>query len=370
MLDETPAKKPKPCSAGDTSGGDTAAALVDRLSVLPDAMLHHVMSFLRAWEVASTCVLARRWRHLWASAPCVDLRIWRLGRHSDFARFVYRFLLERDKSALVYTLRLLSEPPCREPYWRRQSPSPEEGVADYNGRDVDMWIHAAIKRKARVIQFTWHPKAKDISDFEYVNMVSCHLKVLVLAECLLRDRMLRQLPFQCPSLEVLDLKDCLLEGHEISSASLKSLTIIQCRITEDEDLTIAAPNLLSLHYVTPHHRAPLFENMGSLATASVVLNDCFLHDGYEYKYKDIYHDVLDECNDSNSDCSSAEDLNYYSLATLVATLSTCEYCEMNSAVTKIRAKITATIANAMMARFGSVVVMAMDVGTDLMMMKS
>ncbi|KAF8726045.1 hypothetical protein HU200_020631 [Digitaria exilis] len=269
-------------------------------------------------------------------APPLGLRALRVPPppppHEDFARFVYRFLLERDKSALVYTLRLLSEPPCREPYWRRQSPSPEEGVADYNGRDVDMWIHAAIKRKARVIQFT---------------LVS-----------------------STPSLEVLDLKDCLLEGHEISSASLKSLTIIQCRITEDEDLTIAAPNLLSLHYVTPHHRAPLFENMGSLATASVVLNDCFLHDGYEYKYKDIYHDVLDECNDSNSDCSSAEDLNYYSLATLVATLSTCEYCEMNSAVTKIRAKITATIANAMMARFGSVVVMAMDVGTDLMMMKS
>nr|TKW25278.1 hypothetical protein SEVIR_3G108166v2 [Setaria viridis] len=70
MLDETPAKKPRLCSAGDTSCGDAAAAAapVDRLSALPDAMLHHVMSFLRAWEVARTCVLSRRWRHLWASA--------------------------------------------------------------------------------------------------------------------------------------------------------------------------------------------------------------------------------------------------------------------------------------------------------------
>uniref|UniRef100_A0A0E0EIX7 F-box domain-containing protein n=1 Tax=Oryza meridionalis TaxID=40149 RepID=A0A0E0EIX7_9ORYZ len=53
----------------------------DLLSALPDALLHHVMSFLRAWEVARTCVLARRWRHLWASAPCVDLRVWRGGGH-------------------------------------------------------------------------------------------------------------------------------------------------------------------------------------------------------------------------------------------------------------------------------------------------
>jgi hypothetical protein len=118
MLDETAAKKPRLCSAGDTSGGDAAAASaaapVDRLSALPDEMLHHVMSFLRAWEVARTCVLSRRWRHLWASAPCVDLRVWRIGRHlcppNGFAKFVYRFLIERDVSAPLDTLRLLSNP--------------------------------------------------------------------------------------------------------------------------------------------------------------------------------------------------------------------------------------------------------------------
>ncbi|PUZ64277.1 hypothetical protein GQ55_3G131000 [Panicum hallii var. hallii] len=147
MLDGAPTKKPRLCSAGDTSGSGGGAAPEDRLSALPDAMLHHVMSFLREWEVARTCVLWRRWRHLWASAPCVDLRIWRLGRHrwppEEFAKFSYRFLLERDASAPVDTLRLLSSPGCGG--GRNDYGSPiSVGGKDYFSDDVDMWMSGSI----------------------------------------------------------------------------------------------------------------------------------------------------------------------------------------------------------------------------------
>lgn len=66
MFDDMPTKKPKLCSVGDTSVADEAAAAApaDRLSALLDALLHHVLSFLWAWEVARTCALSRRWRHL------------------------------------------------------------------------------------------------------------------------------------------------------------------------------------------------------------------------------------------------------------------------------------------------------------------
>lgn len=62
-----------------------------------------------------------------------------------------------------------------------------------------------------------------------------------------------------------------------------------------------------MHCVKPHHRAPLFENLGSLATATVVLDDSFLNVGYEYKYKDIDADALEEGSDSNSDTSLRDD---------------------------------------------------------------
>ena len=45
----------------------------DRLSDLPDDLIHHIMYFLPAKDGASTCVLGRRWRSLWPSYGTVNL---------------------------------------------------------------------------------------------------------------------------------------------------------------------------------------------------------------------------------------------------------------------------------------------------------
>jgi hypothetical protein len=95
------------------SAAGSPAVAPDRLSALPDALLHHIMSSLKSWEVVRTCVLARRWRNLWASAPCIDLRVrYSSGREADppkqFRDFVHRLFLLRDVSASVDTLRLRS----------------------------------------------------------------------------------------------------------------------------------------------------------------------------------------------------------------------------------------------------------------------
>ncbi|XP_047065650.1 F-box/FBD/LRR-repeat protein At2g26030-like [Lolium rigidum] len=306
----------------DAVEGDAAAA-DDRLSALSDELLHKVMSFLRAWEVARTCVLSRRWRSLWASAPCIDLRVCCKARHRplpmQLARFANHFLLLREVSAPLDTLRLLSSPTRNETLYYPYTDSPEydDDGEDYCCTDVEMWIRAAINRGARFIQLSQHPRDEAFSDLRRVPVISCHLKHLHLSGTMLYDKTLRQLSSQCPSLEVLELKECFLDGPQISSASLISLTMVECRIMAD--LSIAAPNLISLHCVCPYHRAPSFENMGSLATGTIMLNDSFLHDKFEYKYKDLNPDVF-ECD--SDDGSDSNDDNYDSDAD--SDLSTCE----------------------------------------------
>uniref|UniRef100_A0A0D9X599 F-box domain-containing protein n=1 Tax=Leersia perrieri TaxID=77586 RepID=A0A0D9X599_9ORYZ len=321
LFDEMPPKKTKLSSQRDGGrGGDAAVAgAEDRLSALPDAPLHHIMSFLRAWEVARTCVLSRHWCHLWASAPCVDLRVWRGGGHlphpKNLAKFAYRFLFEREVSAAVDTLRVMSCPG-----------SDYESVAvDYSISDVQTWIRAAIKRRARVIHLTGHPNDEDFTDLDHISVISCHLKHLKLSGCSLGDRILMQLSFQFPSLEILELKKCVLDGREISSASLKSLTMVECKIIAD--LTIAAPNLVCLRCIKPYNRAPSFENLGSLtlATGTIVLDDsllCVDHD-YEYEYNDE-----DAINGSNSDDDEGCTNDSNNDSDAVSDTSTCEYSEI------------------------------------------
>ncbi|KAI3867457.1 hypothetical protein MKX03_010037 [Papaver bracteatum] len=53
---------------GDSSSGE------DRISNLPDSLIHHILSFLSDTTYAvQTCVLSKRWRYLWTSLPVLKI---------------------------------------------------------------------------------------------------------------------------------------------------------------------------------------------------------------------------------------------------------------------------------------------------------
>lgn len=278
---------------GGGGGGVDPGPAADRLSALPDALLHHVLSFVKAWDAARTCVLSRRWRDLWASAPCVDIRV---GRHSrklplDYAKFVYRLLLNREALAPIDTLRL-------------RSPN-EEDDEDFDSSDVKMWIRHAIRRNARIIQLTGHHGSFAVLDS--VDLVSRHLKILKLAYTELFDSLARQLSSRCPSLEELELKNCLVECREIASVSLKRLTMVKC--TFAENFSVDAPNLVFVQCTTPETWVPVFKNFGMLVTGIVMLDDSLLSNEFKKFQEDDDEDpqTSDDDDDNNSNARKYAD---------------------------------------------------------------
>ncbi|GJN36547.1 hypothetical protein PR202_gb25420 [Eleusine coracana subsp. coracana] len=270
--------------SGSRKGGERGVDLAaDRLSALPDALLHHILSFLKAWDVVRTCVLSRRWRDLWASAPCVDVRVGEYREPpEDFAKFVYRLLLARDLLAPVDTLRL-------------RSPGEEDDSFEHD--DVSMWIRSAIKRKVRVIQLNGH--LHEYAKLNHMDFVSCHLKILKLSYAELDDQFIRGLFSRCPSLEELDLKRCTVGACEIVSASLRTLTMVKCKFTMN--LSVDASNLVSVRCIAPENWVPLFKKFGSLVTGSVMLDDTLLSCEFEkYQEEDEFPQTSDEDDDNNS----------------------------------------------------------------------
>ena len=76
----------------------------DRTRTLPDEILEHVISFLPAQEAVQTCVLAKRWCHLWKSMPALRIiaNEW-LDEEGvkKLNMFIKSLLLKRNNSAQI-----------------------------------------------------------------------------------------------------------------------------------------------------------------------------------------------------------------------------------------------------------------------------
>lgn len=74
----------------------------DRLSDLPDCLIHHILSFMETKKAAQTCLLSRRWLNLWTCVPILDFGLSSSSSLSKtaFKKFVRRVLTRRRDSRL------------------------------------------------------------------------------------------------------------------------------------------------------------------------------------------------------------------------------------------------------------------------------
>jgi len=181
------------------------------LSALPDDVLHHVLSFLPAQEAVRTCVLARRWRHLWKSAT--GLRILCGEGHeaasvTELREFVYHLLLLRGGSPLDTCVLDL----C--------------GYEDEDIPRMKLLIRHVLRCKVHVLSLgirqingAWDPWL----ELGNLPLVSQNLKRLTVKWRQFNDSLFDF--SSCPALEALEFEDCgFHDCHRILSQSLKFLS--------------------------------------------------------------------------------------------------------------------------------------------------
>uniref|UniRef100_A0A453JF20 F-box domain-containing protein n=1 Tax=Aegilops tauschii subsp. strangulata TaxID=200361 RepID=A0A453JF20_AEGTS len=214
---------------------------VDRLSSLPNELLHRVMSFLPMPE------------------DFMD--------DSKFKNFGNRLLILRDGATSLDEARISAHNVVRGTSWCE-------------------WIRHAIMHKVRLLHVSAYAPLDSTAMFP-----SQHLKIVRLQFNLLEHGFFRQLNCVCSVLEHLELEGCgLSEVNEISSRSLKVLYIIRCLIVKG--LVICASNLTHLSIVDPRCRsgAIVTRDLPSLVTALVSLRS----DNFHYKENTILgHGLLD-----------------------------------------------------------------------------
>jgi hypothetical protein len=78
----------------------------DRLSDLPDSVLLHILSFLNTKQVVQTCILSKRWIHLWKFISTLMLHCSTFSTVEGFDKFVSKILTLRDTSTALHALDL------------------------------------------------------------------------------------------------------------------------------------------------------------------------------------------------------------------------------------------------------------------------
>ncbi|CAM0876187.1 unnamed protein product [Alopecurus aequalis] len=242
----------------------STAGCGDRLSALPDALLQHALGFLEAGEAVRTCVLSRRWRHLWKPTPrlrVTDVEAFRSVEKLN--RFVDHMLLLRDAGSVLDECEL-----------------DLRGLLRLDEALVDLWIRSILACRVRVLRVQVYtnlpvPKYQDDPLVKLVDqpLLSQHLVRLEISGLYLKER---SFDFSsCPVLEDLKIADCVLHTDKIISQSSKHISIMGCRFYWDMDPThISAPSLVSLQ-LHDCNLIPVLESMPLLETASVNLGHIY-----------------------------------------------------------------------------------------------
>jgi hypothetical protein len=260
---------------------DASDAKPDRLSVLPDCLLHGILSrsSMGARRLVQMSTISRRWRHLWRDAPCLDVGPDEFQGDGDefqkwvrFNNFVDSLVLQHAAVGLdALRMQVVEPPKDRSGRWSRP--------------DGNSWVRRCLAR--------YSPAVLDIRNQStsgtHVQMrrvtrgtVLCRLTTLRLTGVTLCAGFEHLIGASgCPRLEHLELRDCLIGFREVvASSTLKTLVVESCNMSMDNSSLrmgytprIVAPGLASLHLVLLSWYAPLWEfEMPSLVEATVVID--------------------------------------------------------------------------------------------------
>ncbi|PWA55634.1 F-box domain, Leucine-rich repeat domain, L domain-like protein [Artemisia annua] len=212
----------------------------DRLSSLPDDLIHKILSFISLQQAIEIRTLSSRWRYIWTSMPYLDLSTESFSKLDKFSKFVTDVLSRRNNQVQLSSVKL-----------------------SFRGKATQVFVKKILNyafshnvEQLTVVSFA----CKDVVEFP-INLFSSqslkHLTLTLSKSCALAST------WNLPALTTLCLSRIKLDDDLFSNCpNLKNLTLNRCKMkirlseesekSEESHLNICLSKLsnLTLEYVS------------------------------------------------------------------------------------------------------------------------
>ncbi|XP_078151587.1 putative F-box/LRR-repeat protein At3g59170 [Carex rostrata] len=249
----------------------------DFISRLSDLILHHILGLLKTKEAMQTCLLSKRWEHLWTFLPSLSFNPDSFHRRrlikeveDDLLKEVCWKRLEKFLTTVYVQNKLCCERHVEfvnMVLLKRKSLDLDmfniNGICLDDEEQARDWIHYAVKHKTRVLKvdkclpccFSPYTTLEELHlykywcrEFESGIVTLPKLKKLIISYGKLESDNLKNLLSGSPVLEYLRLDNCIQRECVIAHGCVKHLAIVYKHSGYPRELLISAPNLLSFFY--------------------------------------------------------------------------------------------------------------------------
>ncbi|XP_026396394.1 putative F-box/LRR-repeat protein At4g15060 [Papaver somniferum] len=188
----------------------------DRISRLPDNLIHHIMSFNDMKYAVWTSLLSKRWIHVWKSLPILNFcrSSFSPRKTKRFIEFVYFVCIFRyDTNMQKFNVQ----------WW-----DPESGIENKMIMNVNRWILFAVKRDVQEISIKIEFLRKSVYEIPHL-LINCKslraLDIIIMHEA--GVDIILPTSMNLPQLRVLYLRGLSYSDVELSAKLLSSFPVLE-----------------------------------------------------------------------------------------------------------------------------------------------
>ncbi|KAI4296210.1 hypothetical protein L6164_036186 [Bauhinia variegata] len=234
---------------------------VDKISDLPDVILHHILSFLDSKFAVQTSILSKRWRYIWVSHPFLNFNPKHLNRNSSFKGLINHVLCRRDSSVPIFHCDF-KYPALLRSYNFTIMSKVVKYVASHgiqqlrmDGFELRFLYHLCSCPSLQSLELK--RASSDMNVLPKIFLKFATLTTLNIEYCAFSSRASVLSPFEgCPKLTNLRLHRCMIldsvNSFEISAPQLKSLTISRIRHHKDRAIKIVLSSRKLIFFEVTH----------------------------------------------------------------------------------------------------------------------